>query len=168
LDEALRCIWPEPFASDAIGRFRHTLDSGEPFHSPGSVERRKDTDEVESYDWKIERVTLPDGRLGVVCHFYDLSERQRYEAALRKSEATFRAMFDASSVGKIEVEPGSSRFLRVNAAMCKFLGYSEEELLARTLLEITHPEDRDPQPRGGSTPGHRRVRCFRHRKALYP
>jgi len=27
--------------------------------------------------------------------------------------------------------------------MCKFLGYSEEELLARTVLDVTHPDDRD-------------------------
>ncbi len=143
LAEVLRRIWPEPFASDAISRFRHTLDTGEPYDAPSAVERRKDTGAVESYDWKIERVTMPDGRFGVVCHFYDLSERQKYEAALRESEATFRAMFDASSVGKIEVEPGSTRFLRVNAAMCKFLGYSEEELLARSALDVTHPDDRD-------------------------
>jgi PAS domain S-box-containing protein len=143
LAEAMRCIWTEPFASDAIGRFRHTLATGEPYHAPGSVERRKDTDVVESYDWKIERVTMPDGRFGVVCHFYDLSERQKYEAALRESEATFRVMFDASAVGKIEVEPGTTRFLRVNAAACKFLGYSEEELLGRTALDVTHPDDRD-------------------------
>jgi PAS domain S-box-containing protein len=143
LAEALRCIWPEPFASDAISRFRHTLDTGEPYHSPGSVERRKDTGVVEAYDWKIERVTMPDGRVGVVCHFYDLSERQRYEAALRESEATFRAMFDASSVGKIEIDPYTGRFLRANAAMCKFVGYSEAELLGRTVFDITHPDERD-------------------------
>jgi PAS domain S-box-containing protein len=143
LAQALRRIWPEPFASDAIGRFRHTLDTGQPYHAPGSVERRKDTNVVESYDWKIERLTMPDGRFGVVCHFYDLSERQKYETALRESEATFRAMFDASSVGKIEVEPESFRFLRVNAAMCKLVGYSEAELLGRSVLDITHPEDRE-------------------------
>src|SRR5258707_672670 len=62
LAEVLGGIWPEPFASDAIGGFRHTLDTGEPFHAPGSVQRRKDTDVVESYDWKIERLTMPDGR----------------------------------------------------------------------------------------------------------
>jgi PAS domain S-box-containing protein len=141
LAEALRRIWPEPFASEAIDRFRRTLDTGEPYHSPGSVEQRKDTGAVESYDWKIERVTMPDGRFGVVCHFYDLSERQKYEAALRESEATFRAMFDVSSVGKIEVEPATARFLRANAAMCKFVGYSEIELQGLTIFDITHPDD---------------------------
>jgi PAS domain S-box-containing protein len=58
-------------------------------------------------------------------------------------EATFRAMFNISSVGKFEVEPGSARFVRVNAAMCRLLGYSEAELLARTVPDITHPDDRD-------------------------
>jgi PAS domain S-box-containing protein len=143
LAEVFRCVLPEPFASDAIGRFRHTLDSGEPYHARGSGERRRDTDAVESYDWKIERAIMPDGRFGVVCHFYDLSERHQYEAALRESEATFRAMFDASSVGKIEIDPHTGRFLRVNAAMCKFVGYSEAELLGQTVFDITHSDERE-------------------------
>jgi PAS domain S-box-containing protein len=62
---------------------------------------------------------------------------------LRESEATFRAMFDVSSVGKVEVEPESGRFVRANAAMCKFVGYSQAELLSRTVFDITHPDERD-------------------------
>jgi PAS domain S-box-containing protein len=143
LDAVTRAMWPEPFADDVIGRFRHTLATGESYRAPATVERRKDTGEVESYDWKIERVTLPDGRFGVVCHFYDLSGRQRYEAALRESETIFRAMFDASSVGKIEIDVGTGRFVRVNAAMCRFVGYSEAELLGMTVFDITHPDDRE-------------------------
>ena len=84
--DVLRTIWPEPFASEAIALFRKTLETGEPYHAPSTVERRQDIGEVESYDWKIERVTLPDGRFGAVCHFYDLSERQRYEAALQEAD----------------------------------------------------------------------------------
>jgi PAS domain S-box-containing protein len=143
LAEAVRSIWPEPLANDVIDRFRHTLDTGETYHARATVERRRDKGTVEAYDWRIERLTTPDGRSGIVAHFYDLSERQKYENALRASEETFRAMFDVSSVGKIEVEPSSTRFLRANAAMCEFVGYSEAELLARTVLEITHPDDRD-------------------------
>jgi PAS domain S-box-containing protein len=78
-DEVLRQLWPDPFATEAIGRFRRTLATGEPYHSPRTVERRADIGTTEAYDWKIERITLPDGRPGVVCHFYDLSERQRHE-----------------------------------------------------------------------------------------
>jgi PAS domain S-box-containing protein len=71
-----------------------------------------------------------------------MAELREITELLRESEATFRAMFEVSSVGKIEVEPNSGRFLRVNAAMCGFVGYSEAELLARTVFDITHPEDR--------------------------
>jgi PAS domain S-box-containing protein len=80
-----------------------------------------------------------------------MGELRETTALLRESEATFRAMFDVSSVGKIEVEPGTGRFLRANAAMCEFVGYSEAELLARTEYDITHPDDcdldREPLPR---------------------
>jgi len=85
-EEVLRTVWAEPFASEAIARFRETLRTGEPYSSPATIERRNDTGLVESYDWKIERLVLPDGRPGVVCHFYDLSERQAYEAQLRDAD----------------------------------------------------------------------------------
>ncbi len=171
LAEVLRCMWPDPFANDAISRFRYTLDTGELYHSRGSVERRRDIGAVEAYDWQIERLTLPDGGSGVVCRFYnlsdDLSEHQKYEAALRESEATFRAMFDVSSVGKIEVEPASTRFLRANAAMCKFLATARRNCsrgrnLASRFRTIA------TEPGGGSTPGRRKVRRFRRGKALHP
>jgi PAS domain S-box-containing protein len=92
--DVLRRIWPEPFAGEAIGLFRHTLETGEPYHAPSTIERRRDSGEVESYDWKIERLMLPDGRWGVVCHFYDLTERQQYERELKESEVRFRDMAD--------------------------------------------------------------------------
>lgn len=82
--EVMRTVWEEPFASEAIGLFRRTLETGESYHAPSTVERREDLGETEAYDWKIERVAMPDGRLGVVCHFYDLSERQRQEAELQR------------------------------------------------------------------------------------
>ncbi|MDC7986221.1 PAS domain S-box protein [Rhodoplanes sp. TEM] len=77
--EVLRIVWSEPFASEAIARFRHTLATGEPFRAHDTTETRGDIGEVESYDWQIERVAFPDGRHGVVCWFYDLTERKRYE-----------------------------------------------------------------------------------------
>jgi PAS domain S-box-containing protein len=89
-DEVMHIIWPEPFASEAVDRFRHTLATGEAYKGPRTIEQRRDLHVVESYDWKIERVQLPDGRFGVVCHFYDLSERLAYEQALRDREAELR------------------------------------------------------------------------------
>lgn len=81
--EVFNLLWPERFASEVIARFRQCLETGEPYGTPSSVERRSDTGEVESYDWKIERIMMPDGRPGVVCNFYDLSERLRHEEHIR-------------------------------------------------------------------------------------
>ena len=81
--EIMQIIWAEPFAGEAIGRFRHTLETGEPYVSKATIEQRADTAEVESYDWRIERIIMPDGRYGVVCYFYDLSERVSYEQQLK-------------------------------------------------------------------------------------
>jgi PAS domain-containing protein len=50
------------------------------------------------------------------------ARRQAAEDLLRESEGTFRAMFEVSSVGKIEIDPKTGGFLRANAAMCKFVG----------------------------------------------
>jgi PAS domain S-box-containing protein len=79
--------------------------------------------------------------VGLVAAITNITGLNRAGAALRESEATFRAMFEVSGVGKIEVEPGSGRFLRANAAMCKFVGYSEAELLDRSVYDIIYPED---------------------------
>jgi signal transduction histidine kinase len=70
----LRLRWPEPFASEVNARFRHTLDTGETYTAASTVQKRNNIDDVESCDWRIEQVMLPQGRAGVVCCFYDLSE----------------------------------------------------------------------------------------------
>jgi signal transduction histidine kinase/DNA-binding response OmpR family regulator len=86
--DVLRTIWSEPFASEAIAIFRAVLDSGEPYHSPDTTEQRADIGEVESYDWQLRRVTLPDGRFGVVCYFYETTLLRRAEQALREADRT--------------------------------------------------------------------------------
>lgn len=143
--EALRIIWPEPVASDFIALFRHTLATGEAFHAPDTVSNRHDTDQVEAYDWKIERMTLPDGRPGVVCHFYDLSERQHFEAALRESEQRFRGTFENASVGIAHLALDGT-WLEVNDRLCAMSGYGRDALLQCRLDQLLHPEDRPRDP----------------------
>ena len=93
------------------------------------------------YRWEPE---WKDGKVvGLVSAGTNITGLKRIEIALRESEATFRAMFDESSVGKIELIPEHGRFLRANAAFCDFVGYSEEELRGLTVWDITHPEERE-------------------------
>ena len=83
--EILRLIWTEPFASEVIGRFRTTLETGAPYVSLNTIQPRGNIDVIEAYDWRIERIALPNGSDGVVCYFYDLSEHTRLEDELRQA-----------------------------------------------------------------------------------
>ena len=71
----------------------------------------------------------------------DLSQRRRAEADLARSEARFRISFENAGIAKALQDP-DGRVRAVNHAFCALLGYSEAELLGRTLAELTHPEDR--------------------------
>ena len=63
-------------------------------------------------------------------------------AEVLKSEQRFRATFEQAAVGIAHVSP-DGRFLVINEKLCEILGYSEEEMLALTFQDITHPDDLD-------------------------
>jgi len=62
------------------------------------------------------------------------------EVAVPEGDALFRSLFGQTSVGVALGSP-EGRFLRVNEALCRMLGYDAEELLDRSFAEITHPDD---------------------------
>jgi PAS domain S-box-containing protein len=64
------------------------------------------------------------------------------EEALRISDVGFRAMFELCGVGMIQADAPGFRFSKVNQKFCEIAGYSAEELLAKTYIGLTHPEDR--------------------------
>lgn len=79
---------------------------------------------------------------GISVLVIDIGEERRMAESLRVSEANFRGLFELSAIGVAQVDPGSERIVRANPRFCEITGYSHAELLERTLLEITHPEDR--------------------------
>nr|WP_298728557.1 response regulator [uncultured Steroidobacter sp.] len=86
-------------------------------------------------------VTLfPMGPECVVSSGTNITERKRAEAALRHSEARYRALLDHAPVG-VAHNSLDGRFEYVNRAFCKLVGYSPEELYTRRWQDLTHPED---------------------------
>jgi PAS domain S-box-containing protein len=71
----------------------------------------------------------------------DLSENKRFEASLRESEESFRAMFETASIGKAVANPVNGQLLQVNKKLCDMTGYEEHELLNMSLLDIIHNPD---------------------------
>jgi PAS domain S-box-containing protein len=71
----------------------------------------------------------------------NLEEKVRQRtAALQESEARFRATFEQAAVGIAHVAP-DGRWLRVNRRLCDLVGYTPEEMLAKSCKELTHPDD---------------------------
>jgi PAS domain S-box-containing protein len=68
--------------------------------------------------------------------------------ALVNSEAGFRAMFELFGIGMAQADPPAFRFTRVNQKFCEIAGYSAEELLTKTYLGLTHPQDRQRDMNG--------------------
>jgi signal transduction histidine kinase len=90
--EAMRILWPEPVAQEIIAVFRQTLETGEPYYSPGFTNPRHDVAVTESYEWELHRITLPDGQKGVICYYFDSTRLRQAEEATRQSEARYREL----------------------------------------------------------------------------
>ena len=70
----------------------------------------------------------------------DITEQKRAEQALRESEERFASAFEYAPIGIALMSP-TGQWLKVNRAVCGLLGYSAEELVAKTFQDLTHPDD---------------------------
>ncbi len=71
----------------------------------------------------------------------DMTERKKGEEALRQSEEKFRAVFEQAAIGMGRVNFTDARWIDVNDAFCRMLGYSRQEICATPWPQITHAED---------------------------
>jgi hypothetical protein len=71
------------------------------------------------------------------------NERDALLTALSEREQEYRTSFEMAPVGKAHADAETWRLTRVNPRLCQITGYSAEELLAMTVVELTHPDDRD-------------------------
>jgi PAS domain S-box-containing protein len=69
-----------------------------------------------------------------------VTERKRAEETLRQSEEKFRSVFRDAGVGMVIVSP-EGRYLAANGTFCDYLGYTEKELLGKTVQSLTFAED---------------------------
>ena len=78
--------------------------------------------------------------LALLTSAVDVTERIRSEEALRESEERFRSAFEVAPHGIALVAP-DGKWLKVNDAVSKIIGYGEEELRGQTFEDALHPDD---------------------------
>jgi diguanylate cyclase (GGDEF)-like protein/PAS domain S-box-containing protein len=105
-----------------------------------SVSRRKDgspTDNpisVSAIRNRAREVVGPS----TMCRY--IGQRLLGERKLRESEERFREVFEHAPIGMC-VSGLDARIIQANAAFCRMLGYSGQELLGKAWTELTHPDD---------------------------
>ncbi|MCD5994860.1 diguanylate cyclase [Pseudomonas sp. CDFA 602] len=80
----------------------------------------------------LQRATFLQGR--------DVFSVERQARTL--SEARFAAVFRQTPTGNAIIDL-TGRFMEVNAKLCEITGFTEQELLAKTVADVTHPADID-------------------------
>jgi PAS domain S-box-containing protein len=121
----------------------------------------------ETWDGLQSRIVRPDGEIrygegraicerdntGAVTAVFgilvDITDRKRAERAAEAAEAErrlkeelFENAFQHAAVGMALVAP-DGRFLKINPAFCRLVGYPEHEMLRLDFQTITHPDDLD-------------------------
>jgi diguanylate cyclase (GGDEF)-like protein/PAS domain S-box-containing protein len=111
-----------------------------------------------SYAPTESRVVLPDGRekrieqlvqprldatgrpVAIVGTVHDVTERRALESKLRESEARYASTVELAAVGIAHVA-ADGRFIWCNSRFREMLGYDNDELMARTIRDVSHPAD---------------------------
>jgi len=88
--EVLHELWNSDYADEIVGIFRRTLATGEPYSCTERGEFRADRGAVEYYEWRVDRIPLPDRRDGLVCYFRDISAQVRARLTIAESERQLR------------------------------------------------------------------------------
>jgi PAS domain S-box-containing protein len=84
--EVIHHLWKDDSADELVAIFRNTLETGEPYNAPKFTGYRADRKHSEHYEWRVDRISMPEGGFGLVCYFRDISSEVRAEEALRERE----------------------------------------------------------------------------------
>ncbi len=145
LDEMRGWGWTKVHHPEHVERvvehIRRSFESGEPWEDTFPL-RAANGD----FRWFLSRAMPIRDEAGKIVRWLgtntDISEQRQIEERLRESEATFRAMFNNSSLGKAQADVATYRFTRANDALCRLLGVRSTDLLSITIPDCVHPSSR--------------------------
>jgi len=98
-------------------------------------------DDTRCYQVEVGPLRGTDGTtVGGVVISRDVTPRKHAEEARRHAQERFELVFEQAPIGMALLTP-EGRWVRVNQALLAITGYTSEELLAKSLEDVTHPDD---------------------------
>ncbi|HYL75756.1 MAG TPA: PAS domain S-box protein [Bryobacteraceae bacterium] len=133
-------ILTPPAHRDEVRRCLEGIRKGCKGSSFETALRAKDGRQID-VSLSISSLRNPAGEVvGASCIARDIGKRLLAERKLRESEERYRSVFEQAQTGMC-VGGLDGRFIQVNDAFCRMVGYSSHELLATTWTSLTHPAD---------------------------
>jgi PAS domain S-box-containing protein len=97
-------------------------------------------------DVKVRNLLADDAAGFVLLDCWDVTDRVEARIRLGASEESFRLLFQLSPLPTIVCDPIGLRCLRVNDAACAHYGYTHEEFLDMTLVDVLPTADEPARP----------------------
>ena len=143
-DEALRFDWRTIIHPDDAATIVEQSMRGEASLKPFTLEGRYRRSDGQ-WRW-ISSISNPrwdaEGQhCGVIGVAHDITDAKTAELALREREAEFSAIVNQSAAGFAQTDL-AGKFTLVSDHFCTICGWDRSHLMERTMLEITHPDDR--------------------------
>ncbi|MBW2458810.1 MAG: PAS domain S-box protein [Deltaproteobacteria bacterium] len=88
----------------------------------------------------VGNIVRGDEVSGVQGALYDVTAQRTAEQSLRESEQRYQTVVEAAGQGILIADLASRRFRFANAAICRLLGYTRDELLTMSVADIHPPE----------------------------
>lgn len=124
-------IWVVPHLRDTV--IQQARESGSIRNA--EIEFRMKSGEIRNFITSMDIIDM-DGEEHLIVTTKDITERIRMEEELRLSEECFSKAFNASPVSMTISTLEDGKFIHANDAYCRTLGYSREEALGRTSVEL--------------------------------
>ncbi|MBL8610540.1 MAG: PAS domain S-box protein [Myxococcales bacterium] len=140
-------------------------ESGEPV-----IEEAVRIDALDGSErWFVEKCVPfreADGALRFLLVRTETTHLRRAEQELRASEARYRTLFESNPDPVVVVDVSTLQIAAANPAAVRLYGYSEEELLSRTWVELSHEGEREAIDRAfrSNPAGERRTRVRQLRR----